>query len=1593
MLIGSIDVAAGAPQSIKPERILGRHFSQSLLSEINIQYSSGIFSGLCLLLLLGTLSFALIATSSASMDVKISLPESIDLCEPEVYALVVSGDEQAEELSATVDLPEGFFYSGGSEVFLAGLCSQCEPSVQGRSLRWDLSPSLRSCRHVVINELEQNPKGPDQGNEWVELYNPSSREVKIGGWRLVDSYYRKVVALPQDASISPGGHKIVSWTNGSLINSRTVSLCLLDSSGKTVDCTPSVVDEEDDDLSWSRSPDGKDLDADLDWTFQASTKGSSNGGRGYDLYLGESIVLEFLLAAGCSAKGGQPICAEVSCKGSSSAVQSLAVQSPPLNVRRANLSISCIPNRFEAAEGDEVSWLVSIKNDGNGTASDILVNASLSEDLELLSINSPGRGLSWRYESLGPAEEADVELRARVLSSRDHYYNLINASWGCGPCQVISCRSEIGRRTAVRKQPDGLRNFAIGEDVDFLIEADLPPGGAGDLWINDSLPSGLIYKAGSFYCKGASVKKEVLDMAGGELAGGEPSETHICWFFGDGASASSIELGYNATIANAPENQNGLQLEGETACMACSGSNADCDEAGDLSLVEPDLVLEADSSSSAGDVDDEITYTLCVFHSSSSSSPAFDIDVQDVLPSGLSYSAGSAVILSGPPAEFDPAGLRWHFDSLDLSWNADRKVILRYNATISQAVPGDALGNNATLTWSSLPGDDPEERDGSGGVNDYLRRASSQINVMRLSISKLADPDPVSVGEPLTYTLTYENQGAVAARNVTIIDELDTNLLFVSSNPPGNAGNNTWTIPLLQPDEPHSIEINALVDETVANGTRLVNRFSIESAEISPIRGIVYTDVLNGSRLDVNKTAAQKTVRRGEEVAYIIRVCNHGGQRATNVSVRDVFDSRVELIYASPPSQDGIWNFDSLDPGECVQIELVVRAPREDVEFTSHQEIRGSGFVRVSGDFTTSLSPYVLTNKVYVTSDEGPILSDTEEVTVIGEAGTDLKIREHGSGSYENSEHLHYLSSNKSLELEKLMEAHHQPTSFQLQGNRSESFASRWSESVQARNGITGSSFIKSYRHVVDLDSEDDIHLDENGSKISLISDFHGPAHFSMSKKDCKRAKGAENIFESQEDYAGSFRVQEVVQEHGCNVLSEESVSGAGYASLDKRAWDRQRSYESGTGPFHLDETIQTSTGFLYKRIDAKHEAVSYPFSLDASLTSSQEWKEGLWARGERSFLGERYFSIEHLKKEAVLRGLSELESEANFSGMAEFRVAYKDEKNESTELDRTDEFVGEYDLTRRVLLAGISKYNEPHLSINLADCSDLINSSLIRYTITVKNDGNAALGPIYLRDLFPPGTEYIGSSVGPSELTPEYANWTLLGLGIGGSSTIDLKLNVTEDVGSLVNRVEAAGCQDGQWVTAANFSVIQISWLPCCMSDILVSKEAVLEPGANNIVDYRITLHNPWNYTMAASVVDRLPGSMRMLGSSLQPSDFDSNSNRITWMIIDLQPGQTKTIEYGAEAQQKGVLVNRARVEAYSVGGPDSITAEASAEIEVNEGKSGDVGGWKVPACFGLNYSASCAGDDLAACYSCGATDEKPEILCASCTSPEQEP
>jgi len=1351
------------------------------------------------------LSLALLAILSpaAASEFSLSAPTEVDVCIDGAYGLSFVCSADASSLSASVQIPEGFQYAGNSRAIFCGSESACGPVVSGQSLSWDLSFALKACRHVVINEWEQNPKGTDGGKEWVELYNPSSQNADIGGWRLVDSYYRKTVSIKPGTVLMAGGYLIVPWTNGTLINSYPTRITLFDSAGREIDRTLEGKDEKDSNLCWARYPDGKDLGNDLDWRFQASTKGGPNGGSSSDIYAGESLALAFNLTPGCGSISGGALSADLS-----SLAGSFSAQSLPIIVRRGDLKLSATPDRFEVAEGDVVTWILQLKNDGNGTAYGVQVRDTLGPGLQLVSINSPGQALAWSYASLAPGKFVQVELSTGVVSIQDSYSDLLNASWGCGPCQETGLVSHVSQRTALRKRPDSSRSLAVGGQASYEIFADLPKGG-GELWINDTVPKGLSYNQSSLSVRGLALQQEILTMNG-------DGSVQVGWFFGDVGPSHVIEIAYNCLLENVLDSQDGSVLKGTRAGMSWmdkGGSKTDDDEAGDLIVAEPDLALELLASDTMVAAGDNLSFTLALYHSSQSHAPAFDVDLEDVLPEGLAYSPGSAKVLSGPAATFDASAVKWHFEDLALTWDENNKVRLQFNATIL-AKPGGEVVNSARIAWTSLAGDCAAERTGSGGINDYQKSASCRLTTMGLFISMKAEPDPVEVGGLLTYTLTYENEGGCDVNDVIVIDELDPRVVLLSSDPAPNDTSDTWKIPQLAPNDPRIITIRVRVSETLAHGALLANRFSIKCCELGPKTGIIYTEVLNGTKLGVNKTALQKAVRRGEEVSYVIKICNNGGQPATNITVRDVFDSSVEFITAWPPqASNGVWKFARLDPGECAEIGLTVRVPRIDVKYESHQKIKGEGFVRVYRDYTTSREPSALTNRVYVVSDQMQ-QSALAKVKVLGEEGTDLRIREHGSGAYESREDLRFLTENKSIKLNRSVRANYHPTEFILPGNGSQSFSSLWSVESRARNGITKTSFRELYRYSTRLDTESHFDLDENGSMLDIKSDFQGLANLGTLKKPVNSmAKGGDTF--TKEEYAGSFRIQESIYDFGQDLMQDRSVSGSGYVASDTQAGNRQRSHESGTGAYRSEERIETLAGFMAKDLDAAHYSVSYKVTPHTSLNISQKWEEGMWSKTASSFIGEEYSSAERLKKKAVAASLSELESEASFSGKAELRTVFG--KSKSRQVDQDALLIGDYQLKRRITRSGFLEYDEPHLYIRK---DGKLQNDVAAYTITVTNDGNASFGPLLLWDLFPTGARFINSSLRPSQLNQNSSNWTLVHLAIGDTVAIKINLDVKRCDPNIVNRVGISGNSSFGEAAVWNQSIIDRSWLGGCAPD-----------------------------------------------------------------------------------------------------------------------------------------------------------------------------
>ena len=330
---------------------------------------------------------------------------------------------------------------------------------------------------------------------------------------------------------------------------------------------------------------------------------------------------------------------------------------------------------------------------------------------------------------------------------------------------------------------------------------------------------------------------------------------------------------------------------------------------------------------------------------------------------------------------------------------------------------------------------------------------------------------------------------------------------------------------------------------------------------------------------------------------------------------------------------------------------------------------------------------------------------------------------------------------------------------------------------------------------------------------MQIKSDFQGLAHMGTLKRPAP-GREEEDIV-SVEDYAGSFQVSKSVHDLNQGLMMDRSVSGRGYVAKDART-QGQRSYESGTGDYRSVERTDTFSGFMSKDLDASHNSYSHKVTPRTFLNVSQKWSEGMQSQTQFSLIAEEYAGASRLKKKAVAASPRELVSEASFSGTGKMRAVYGEKygKSKSLVVDRDEMLMGDYEVKRRIILSAAAKYDRPHLYLRK---DGRLVKDVAAYTITITNDGNAAIGPLFLQDLFPPGARFINATLWPNQLGQNSSNWTLLHLSIGDTMRIGINLNVEKCESDMINWAFVVGDCSGAQVSAQNRSVIDRAWLGGC--------------------------------------------------------------------------------------------------------------------------------------------------------------------------------
>lgn len=496
------------------------------------------------------------------------------------------------------------------------------------------------------------------------------------------------------------------------------------------------------------------------------------------------------------------------------------------------------------------------------------------------------------------------------------------------------------------------------------------------------------------------------------------------------------------------------------------------------------------------------------------------------------------------------------------------------------------------------------------------------------------------------------------------------------------------------------------------------------------------------------------------------------------------------------------------------------------------------------------------------------------------------------------------------------------------------------------RNPSTGTATRESYLYGDSLRREATMGVDEDGTVMTVSSEFDGMARLGVVKLSSPNATPQMTpAFVASESYYGSFKIDETVDDYGSAIASERSVSGRGYVAVNKKVGDHQRTHEAGTGSYASEERINTYTNYISKSVSLSAEPTPFGAAwISANL--SIPWREGISSRKEgKSYIGEEYSGLTRLDKTTIARGLGEMETEANFSGTARYRLI------SSEELEMDESYSGDYSISRNVGLLQPS-VREPHLSVAKEGTIDYEGErTLAQYVITLENDGGRTLEPVLVRDIFPPGAVFIRSSLRPT-FTSDGANWSLTHLSPGDEREIELVLDVTNFRGEeLVNRVVAFGGLGGSWIPAANFSGIEINWLTCSSPGaVSISKGGVVDEAVGNRVWYTLEIENLGDRPLVANVTDRLPDGMRLIYSS--PIFASYEDGVATWNLVDLAPGEVETVAYGVEALWSGRFVNLAGVEARTADGSSvqPATARSVVDVEEFEGERPRPG-WQPPA------------------------------------------
>ena len=327
------------------------------------------------------------------------------------------------------------------------------------------------------------------------------------------------------------------------------------------------------------------------------------------------------------------------------------------------------------------------------------------------------------------------------------------------------------------------------------------------------------------------------------------------------------------------------------------------------------------------DEGDTVTFQIQV--TNNGAAQATNVSLTDLLPTGLTATAGNGTISQGSYNAANRAVDDWHLELRSVGHVNPRE------GTVDVGQGGNTTLTNVTTAATGRP-----KRSHHGG-DDLTEQVNVTNDANLVTVKTLASGDATpDEGDTVTFQIQVTNNGAAQATNVSLTDLLPTGLTATAGNGTisqgsYNAATGLWTIGTLNSGASATLTLEGTVDvgqsgNTITNVTTAATGDQNDPTTVGDDLTEQVT-VTNDANLVTVKTLASgdATPDEGDTVTFQIQVTNNGAAQATNVSLTDLLPTGLTatagngtISQGSYNAATGLWTIGTLNSGASATLTL-----------------------------------------------------------------------------------------------------------------------------------------------------------------------------------------------------------------------------------------------------------------------------------------------------------------------------------------------------------------------------------------------------------------------------------------------------------------------------------------------------------------------------------------------------------------------------------------------------------------------------------------------------------------------------------------------